>query len=76
VLLKSTPIKYRTLRVDKGPMFLRKLAGREEPSSNTSSRPLSKPWGTDQINPLMKVIYYKYHIVLGTKTVTDLFQSV
>jgi len=38
VLLKSTPVKDRTLRVDKGPMFLRKLAGREEPPRNTSSR--------------------------------------
>jgi hypothetical protein len=39
VLLKSTPLKDRTLRVDKGPMFLRKLAGiLEEPSRNTSSR--------------------------------------
>jgi len=38
VLLKSTSVKDRTLRVDKGPMFLRKLAGREEASRNTSSR--------------------------------------
>jgi len=38
VLWKSTPVKDRTLRVDKGPMFLRKLAGREESSRNTSSR--------------------------------------
>jgi len=38
VLLKSTPVKDRTLRVDKGPMFLRKFAGREESWRNTSSR--------------------------------------
>jgi len=38
VLWKSTSVKDRTLRADKGPMFLRKLVGREEPSRNTSSR--------------------------------------
>jgi hypothetical protein len=38
VLLKSTPSSDRNLRVDKGPMFLRKLAGREEKSRNTFSR--------------------------------------
>jgi hypothetical protein len=38
VLLKSTPVNDRTLRVDKGPMFIRKLAGREEKSRTTSSR--------------------------------------
>jgi len=38
VLLKSTLFKDRILRVDKGPMFPRKLAGIEEPSRNTSSR--------------------------------------
>ena len=38
MLLKSTSYKDRTLSVDKGPMFLRKLAGSEESSRNTSSR--------------------------------------
>jgi hypothetical protein len=38
VLLKSTPSNDRSLRVDKCPMFLRKLAGREEKSRYTFSR--------------------------------------
>jgi hypothetical protein len=37
------------------------------------ARRIPQPCGTYQINPS---IYYKYRIVLGTKTVTDLSQSV
>jgi hypothetical protein len=70
VLLKSTPAKDRTLRVDKGPMFLRKLAGREEPSSHSSSRHGNAP--NDSIKMLsLKSVDSRYKISNFLKPVIE-----